>query len=255
MDFAIARRRLVETCLRPAGIQDERLLRIIGTLPRHRFVQEAFALQAYADNSLPIGFNQTISKPSVVAKMLEGLALERENKVLEIGTGCGYQAAVLSQLVKHVYSVEIVPELAESASRTLRELHYDNITVRAGDGYAGWPEHAPFDGIIVTAAAPTIPPPLLQQLKPGGRLVIPVGQHLGNQELLLVEVDSKGKVSRESKLPVRFVPVYGGSNNNLIGWQPNQMSSRKQIRGFFLTNTTPNTVSAVVARCCPCHPG
>jgi len=127
--------------------------------------------------------------------------------MLEVGTGSGYQAAVLAQLVKHVYSVEIVPELADSASAVLKKLNYNNITVRAGDGYAGWPEHAPFDGIIVTAAAGEIPPPLLQQLKPGGRLVIPVGGHWDAQELLIVEVDAQGKVSKQSKLPVRFVPL------------------------------------------------
>ena len=127
--------------------------------------------------------------------------------IFEVGTGSGYQAAVLAHLVKHVYSVEIVKELADDAADTLERLGYDNVTVRAGDGYAGWPEHAPFDGIIVTAAAEQIPPPLLQQLKPGGKLVIPVGEHHGYQELLLVEVDDKGEVSKRSVLPVRFVPL------------------------------------------------
>jgi protein-L-isoaspartate(D-aspartate) O-methyltransferase len=129
--------------------------------------------------------------------------------VLEVGTGSGYQAAVLAELVKHVYSVEIVEELAESAAATLKRLDYDNVTVRAGDGYAGWPEHAPFDGIIVTAAAEEIPPPLLRQLKAGGKLVIPVGEELGYQELLLIEVNTDGEVEKRSVLPVRFVPLTG----------------------------------------------
>ena len=129
--------------------------------------------------------------------------------LLEVGTGSGYQAAVLAELVKHVYTIEIIEELATSAAKTLERLNYDNVTVRAGDGYAGWPEHAPFDGIIVTAAAEHLPPPLLQQLKPGGKLVIPVGRHLGYQELLVVEVDADGEVRHESVLPVRFVPLTG----------------------------------------------
>jgi len=189
-----------------ARLSDE-VLAALGAVPREEFVPLAQRPRAYLNTPLPIAAGQTISQPLIVALMTQMLEPGPTDVMLEVGTGSGYQAAVLSRLVKHVYSVEIVPELAQSASDTLRRLQYDNITVRAGDGYAGWPDHAPFDGIIVTAAAPEIPPPLLKQLKPGGRLVIPVGEHLGDQELLLVEVDSKGRVSKESKLPVRFVPL------------------------------------------------
>jgi len=189
-----------------ATLSDD-VLAALGAVPREEFVPLSQRPRAYLNIPLPIAGGQTISQPLIVALMTEMLQPQPSDIMLEVGTGSGYQAAVLSRLVKHVYSVEIVPELAESASQTLRRLKYDNVTVRAGDGYAGWPEHAPFDGIIVTAAAPAIPPPLLQQLKPGGRLVIPVGEHLGEQELMLIEVDSQGNVSRESKLPVRFVPL------------------------------------------------
>jgi protein-L-isoaspartate(D-aspartate) O-methyltransferase len=179
----------------------------LAAVPREAFVPPAYRHQAYRNTPLPIAAGQTISQPLIVALMTEMLEPEPGDVMLEVGTGSGYQAAVLAHLVKHVYSIEIVDELADSARDVLQQLHYDNITVRAGDGYAGWPEHAPFDGIIVTAAAADIPPPLLQQLKPGGKLVIPVGEHLGYQELLVVEVDSKGNVSKRSKLPVRFVPL------------------------------------------------
>jgi protein-L-isoaspartate(D-aspartate) O-methyltransferase len=179
----------------------------MGAVPREAFVLPEYRDQAYRNTPLPIEAGQTISQPLIVALMTELLDPQPGDAVLEVGTGSGYQAAVLSHLVKHVYSVEIVPELADSASAVIRELGYKNITVRAGDGYVGWPEHAPFDGIIVTAAAEQIPPPLLKQLKPGGRLVIPVGEHWGSQELMIVEVDSRGEVSKQSVLPVRFVPL------------------------------------------------
>jgi protein-L-isoaspartate(D-aspartate) O-methyltransferase len=189
-----------------AALSDE-VMAAMGAVPREEFVLPEYRDQAYRNTPLPIAAGQTISQPLIVALMTEMLDPQPGDVMLEVGTGSGYQAAVLAQLVKHVYSVEIVPELADSASAVLKKLGYNNITVRAGDGYAGWPEHAPFDGIIVTAAAEEIPPPLLQQLKPGGRLVIPVGGHWDAQELLIVEVDSSGKVSKESKLPVRFVPL------------------------------------------------
>jgi protein-L-isoaspartate(D-aspartate) O-methyltransferase len=189
-----------------AALSDD-VVAALGAVPREEFVPLSQRPRAYLNIPLPIAAGQTISQPLIVALMTQMLDPKPTDVMLEVGTGSGYQAAVLAQLVKHVYSVEIVPELADSASDTLRELGYDNITVRAGDGYAGWPEHAPFDGIIVTAAAPHIPPPLLKQLKPGGRLVIPVGEHLGDQELMLIEVDERGNVSREAKLPVRFVPL------------------------------------------------
>jgi protein-L-isoaspartate(D-aspartate) O-methyltransferase len=179
----------------------------LGAVPREEFVPPRYRELAYRNTPLPIEAGQTISQPLIVALMTEMLRPQPGDIILEVGTGSGYQAAVLAQLVKHVYSVEIIEELANSARKVLQQLDYKNITVRAGDGYAGWPEHAPFDGIIVTAAAPQIPTPLLQQLKPGGKLVIPVGEQDGHQELLLIEVDGQGNVSKEAKLPVRFVPL------------------------------------------------
>lgn len=187
----------------------EPVMAAMASVAREEFVLPAYRHLAYRNTPLPIAAGQTISQPLIVALMTELLEPQQSDVILEVGTGSGYQAAVLSGLVKHVYSVEIVKELADSASQTLQKLDYDNVTVRAGDGYAGWPEHAPFDGIIVTAAAEHLPPPLLQQLKPGGKLVIPVGEHGGYQELLVVEVDEKGEVSRQSVLPVRFVPLTG----------------------------------------------
>jgi protein-L-isoaspartate(D-aspartate) O-methyltransferase len=183
------------------------VIRAMGAVSRDAFVPPEYRHQAYRNTPLPIAAGQTISQPLIVALMTELLDPQPGDVILEVGTGSGYQAAVLAQLVQHVYSVEIVDQLAASARKVLLQLHHDNITVRTGDGYAGWPEHAPFDGIIVTAAAGQIPPPLLQQLKPGARLVIPVGEHGGDQELLQVEVDEQGNISRESKLPVRFVPL------------------------------------------------
>jgi protein-L-isoaspartate(D-aspartate) O-methyltransferase len=205
-------RQSVLECAGYTGIArlDDAVLAALGAVPREEFVPLSQRQRAYQNTALPIAAGQTISQPLIVALMTQMLKPQPSDVVLEVGAGSGYQAAVLSRLVQHIYSVEIVPELAQAASETLRRLHCDNITVRAGDGYAGWPEHAPFDGIIVTAAAPGIPPPLLRQLKPGGRLVIPVGEHLGDQELLLVEVDDQGKVSKEAKLPVRFVPLTRG---------------------------------------------
>jgi protein-L-isoaspartate(D-aspartate) O-methyltransferase len=187
----------------------DRVMEAMGTVPRDEFVLPSYRHLAYRNTPLPIEAGQTISQPLIVALMTELLEPQASDVILEVGTGSGYQAAVLAELVKHVYSIEIVKELAESAAQTLERLNYANVTVRAGDGYAGWPEHAPFDGIIVTAAAEHLPPPLLQQLKPGGKLVIPVGEHQGYQELLVVEVDDNGEVSRKSVLPVRFVPLTG----------------------------------------------
>lgn len=187
----------------------ERVMDAMGRVPREAFVLDAYRHLAYQNTPLPIAAGQTISQPLIVALMTELLQPGSDDVILEVGTGSGYQAAVLSGLVKHVYSIEIVPELAEQAAATLAGQGYDNVTVRAGDGYLGWPEHAPFDGIIVTAAAEHLPQPLLNQLKPGGRLVIPVGEEHGYQELLLVQVAADGTVERESKLPVRFVPLTG----------------------------------------------
>lgn len=187
-----------------------RVMAALAAVPREEFVIPAYRHRAYDNTPLPIGSGQTISQPLIVALMTDLLDPQPGDVILEVGSGSGYQAAVLAELVKHVYGVEIVEELARRGAATLARLGYDNVTVRAGDGYAGWPEHAPFDGIIVTAAAEEIPPPLLSQLKPGGKLVIPVGEEHGYQELLLVTVDASGEISERSMLPVRFVPLTGG---------------------------------------------
>ncbi len=187
----------------------DRVMTAMANVPREEFVLPAYRHRAYDNIPLPIEAGQTISQPLIVALMTDLLDPQPGDIILEVGTGSGYQAAVLSGLVHHLYGIEIVAELAASAAEVLSRLEYNNVTVRAGDGYAGWPEHAPFDGIIVTAAAPEIPPPLLQQLKPGGKLVIPVGAEQGDQKLLLVEVDESGEISKRSVLPVRFVPLTG----------------------------------------------
>lgn len=187
----------------------ERVMQAMATVPREEFVPAAYRAQAYQNRPLPIAAGQTISQPLIVALMTDLLEPEPGDVILEVGTGSGYQAAVLSGLVQQVYSVEIVEELAQSAAATLDRLGYDNVSVRAGDGYAGWPEHAPFDGVIVTAAAPHIPQPLLDQLKPGGKLVIPVDAEHGAQDLLLVHVGEDGNIAQRSVLPVRFVPLTG----------------------------------------------
>jgi len=185
----------------------DKTMAAMAAVPREEFVLPDYRHMAYQNTALPIAAGQTISQPLIVALMTELLDPEPGDVVLEVGTGSGYQAAVLSGLVKHVYSVEIVDSLAASSARVLAEQGYDNITVRAGDGYQGWPEHAPFDAIIVTAAAPEIPPPLLEQLKPEGKLVIPVNVPEGHQDLLVVEVNARGEIEKDSKLPVRFVPL------------------------------------------------
>ena len=188
---------------------DPRVLEAIRQVPRHVFVPEWQAPYAYDNGPLPIGHGQTISQPFIVALMSDMLRPQAHHVVLEVGCGSGYQSAVLSKLVRHVYSVEIVPELAKAAQKRLSQLGYANVTVRHGDGCDGWPEHAPFDGIIVTAAAPEIPPSLIEQLKPGGRMVIPVGQPHGRQDLMLVEKNAAGEVSMQNILPVAFVPLTG----------------------------------------------
>ena len=186
---------------------DADVLDALGAVPREAFVPPAYRHAAYRNTPLPIAAGQTISQPLIVALMTDLLDPQPGDVILEVGTGSGYQAAVLAELVDRVYSVEIVETLATGASALLERLGYDNVTVRSGDGYAGWPEHAPFDGIIVTAAAEALPPPLLAQLKPGARLVIPLGEHDGFQQLLVVEVDDTGEVRRRAVLPVAFVPL------------------------------------------------
>jgi protein-L-isoaspartate(D-aspartate) O-methyltransferase len=181
----------------------------MGNVPRHEFVPVNLRAQAYGDFPLPIGHGQTISQPFIVAFMTEKLEPKPTDKVLEIGTGSGYQAAVLSELVSNVYTIEIVEPLARRAEADLKRLNYTNVFVRAGDGYKGWPEAAPFDAVIVTCAPENVPDPLVEQLKEGGRMVIPVGAS-GYQELYLLR-KNKGKVEREAILPVRFVPMTGQS--------------------------------------------
>ncbi len=188
---------------------DARVLEAMATVPRHAFVGQDMQSRAYINSALPITHGQTISQPFIVALMTDFLSPQPDHVVLEVGTGSGYQAAVLSGLVRHIYSIEIIPGLSESAGRVLKELGYDNISLRVGDGYAGWPEHAPFDGIIVTAAAPHVPAPLVAQLKPGGRMIIPVDNGMGFQQLILVEKTQDGGTREQDVLPVRFVPLTG----------------------------------------------
>jgi len=200
------RRAMVESQIAARGIEDTAVLEAMRTVPRHAFVPARYAFQAYSDQPLPIGEEQTISQPYIVALMTELLELDPEDTVLEIGTGSGYQAAVLAEIAAQVYTIEIIPVLAERADSTLKALGYKNVKVRAGDGYAGWPEHAPFEAIIVTAAPDHVPQPLVDQLRPGGRLVIPVGSVW--QELIVVTRTEKG-IEKRSVTPVRFVPMTG----------------------------------------------
>ncbi|MGH8135393.1 MAG: protein-L-isoaspartate(D-aspartate) O-methyltransferase, partial [Steroidobacteraceae bacterium] len=186
-----------------------RVMGAMDAVPRHRFVPARSVGSAYANRPLPIGHGQTISQPYIVALMTELLEPQPDDVMLEIGTGSGYQAAVLAKLVARVYTIEIIAPLAESAAARLRELGYQNVQVKIGDGYYGWPEHGPFDGIIVTAAAGSIPPPLIAQLKPGGRMVIPVGAPFHTQDLILLQKDPQGRVTTTSILPVAFVPLTG----------------------------------------------
>ncbi|MBI4161401.1 MAG: protein-L-isoaspartate(D-aspartate) O-methyltransferase [Acidobacteria bacterium] len=211
------RERMVAEQIRARGVRDPRVLRAMTSVARHRFVPEALRDLAYADRPLPIGLGQTISQPYIVALMTEALRPEPGDRVLEIGTGSGYQAAVLSVLVREVYTIEIVPELHATARRRLEELGYGNIRGRSGDGYRGWPEAAPFDGILVTAAPGHVPPALVEQLRVGGRLVIPVGEEY--QELRRIEKTDRG-VRETVLLPVRFVPMTGEAQEPESGGNP-----------------------------------
>jgi protein-L-isoaspartate(D-aspartate) O-methyltransferase len=188
---------------------DESVLRALRAVERHRFVPDSEVPYAYENRPLPIGYGQTISQPYIVALMTDVVEPEREHVVLEVGTGSGYQAAVLAEIVEHVYSIEIVDPLQQLSTRRLRKLGYDNVTTRLGDGYYGWDEHAPFDAIVVTAAASHVPPPLIRQLKPGGRLVIPVGGRFMTQQLLLIEKTGDDKIITKQLGAVRFVPLTG----------------------------------------------
>jgi protein-L-isoaspartate(D-aspartate) O-methyltransferase len=189
---------------------DPRVMKVMGRVPRHEFVPERLRYRAYENRPLPIGYGQTISQPYIVALMTDLARVSPDGVVLEIGTGSGYQAAVLAELTRRVFTIEIVPELGASARDRLKGLGYDNVTSRVGDGYYGWEEHGPFDAIVVTAAASHVPPPLVRQLKPGGRLVIPVGSPFMTQQLTLVEKTPDGEARTRLVLPVIFVPLTGG---------------------------------------------
>lgn len=191
------------------GVTDERVLDAMRRVLRHEFVREVDKPRAYADHPLPIGYDQTISQPYIVAFMTELLKPKKEHKVLEIGTGSGYQAAVLAELIDHVYTIEIIEKLGQKAKNRLEGLGYKNLTVKIGDGYYGWEKHAPFDAIIVTAAADHIPPPLVRQLKPGGIMCIPIGGRFQVQSLMLVQKKADGSVVTKQIMHVRFVPLTG----------------------------------------------
>jgi protein-L-isoaspartate(D-aspartate) O-methyltransferase len=205
-DRAVERRRMVDEQLLGRDITSARVLAAMRTVPRHRFIPEPLRDRAYQDSPLPIGLGQTISQPYIVAFMTQALDVEPGHRVLEIGTGSGYQAAVLAELTGEVYSIEVLPDLAERARVTLAALGYDRVQLRAGNGYLGWPEHAPFDRIMVTAAPPEIPPALVQQLKIGGLMAIPVGTT--EQELQILRRTASGLETLRT-LPVRFVPMTG----------------------------------------------
>lgn len=203
-ELALARERMVSEQIAARGIESARVLAAMRKVPRHLFVPAVLQRAAYTDQPLPIGHDQTISQPYIVAYMTEAADIAPHEKVLEIGTGSGYQAAILGEIAKQVYTIEIVPELAERARAVLQQLKYANVTVKAGDGYQGWPEHAPFDAIVVTAAPSEIPSALKAQLAVGGKMVVPVGDW--EQQMVIVERTPQGLTERRT-LPVRFVPM------------------------------------------------
>lgn len=206
-DHYYERLQMVRLQIEKRGVRDKAVIKAMRTVPRHELVPSSEEDEAYADHPLPIGHGQTISQPYIVALMTELLELEPDDVVLEIGTGSGYQAAILGQIVSEVVSLEIIGKLANKARRDLERLGYTNIKVKHRDGYGGDPKEAPFDAIVVTAAATHIPPPLLKQLKPGGIMVIPVGGRAWTQNLILVKKDEEGTITSENILPVRFVPL------------------------------------------------
>lgn len=207
--YARQRVEMVEGQIEARGVKDAKVLDAMRTVQRHLFVPEEYKNYGYMDRPLPIGHGQTISQPYIVALMTELLEVDSDSVALEVGTGSGYQAAVLSKIVKQVYTIEIIKELGEQAKKRLEEMKYSNVEVMIGDGYFGWSEHAPFDVIIVTAAANHIPPLLIQQLKPGGRMAIPIGNVFQVQNLMLVRKDKDEKITVKNVLPVRFVPLLG----------------------------------------------
>ena len=206
-NFDHLRKLMIKNQLQSRGIRDDAVLKVMRSVERHNFVPENYRDRAYSDGPLPIGHGQTISQPYIVAFMTEQLQVSSQHKVLEIGTGSGYQAAILGELAKHVFTIEIIPELAEGAKNILNQLSYKNITVRAGDGYKGWPEESPFERIMVTAAPAEVPQTLVEQLAPGGRMILPVGAQFLVQYLWVIEKDDQGTVTKEKILPVRFVPM------------------------------------------------
>lgn len=205
------RENMVRTQIQNRGVKDQPTLNAMGAVQRHMFVPDAFISRAYDDSPLPIGYGQTISQPFIVAYMTSIIDPKPHYKVLEIGCGSGYQAAVLAEIVSHVYTIEIVPELGQRAKKLLSDLDFKNITVKTADGYYGWEEYGPFDAIVVTAAAEFIPPPLIAQLKEGGKMIIPVGSPFLTQNLILVE-KKDGKTTTRNLMPVRFVPFTRNSN-------------------------------------------
>ncbi len=206
-DYAEARRTMVREHLRGRDISDPRVLEVMGRVPRHEFVPAILRSRAYADHALPIAEGQTISQPYIVALMTQLAEIEEDHAVLEVGTGSGYQSAVLAEMVREVHTIEIIPELAESAQAKLAALGYENVHGKTGDGYLGWAENAPYDAILVTAAAPEVPPPLVAQLAPGGILVIPVGPQSQVQKLLRIEKANDGTTTTKEIIPVVFVPL------------------------------------------------
>jgi protein-L-isoaspartate(D-aspartate) O-methyltransferase len=218
-EYQVLRNRMVEAIEVNVKFTSERIgkkalnrhvMEVMGKVPRHEFVPPDFRRSAYENRPLPIGYGQTISQPYIVALMTDLLDVDEDDVVLEIGTGSGYQAAILAELVKKVYTIEIVRELGEQAKGRFKRLGYQKVEVRVGDGYYGWEENAPFDGIIVTAAASHVPPPLIKQLKSGGRMIIPVGSPFMTQQLMLVKKEKDGTIRTEQVLPVIFVPLTGG---------------------------------------------
>jgi len=198
--------KMVDTQIAARGVKDPAVLAAMKKVPRHIFVGKKFQEMSYADQPLPIGYNQTISQPYIVAFMTEALQLDQKSRVLEVGTGCGYQTAVLAQIAQAVYSVEIVPELVKKARQNIAELGLENVRIREGNGRKGWPEQGPYSHIMVTAASQDIPPPLVEQLQDNGRMIIPVGDSLLSQNLQLVKKQA-GEIKQEKILPVRFVPL------------------------------------------------
>lgn len=210
-NYTAKRQSMVSAQIRNRGVADKETLKAMETVPRHLFVPQSYRSSAYDDRPLPIGYGQTISQPYIVAYMTELAKPKLGMKALEIGTGSGYQAAVLGMIVDSVYSIEIVAPLGQSAKSVLKKLSYNNVVVKIGDGYDGWEEKGPFDIIMVTAAADHIPPPLIEQLKEGGRMIIPVGSPFLVQQLMMVE-KKKGKITTRSLIPVRFVPFTRGTD-------------------------------------------